>query len=372
MPLAESLDDNELSGLQDVVPGLPQTPSRARALRQVAARWLNELICDAYAVHRYGGAGVAALAEFLDSVGATEFSSASHPPGALRCRLMFDWLGQGSSAELQEVAGPFRDLASHVPTADWAGYLSNVFITLSPQIQTVVAGWVGRPAYAARGRERAVAWVAEQLEAGIPGGEVMKNESLESAVGVEPPDVVNACWLATSRGSGKPVERLTLKALENLDFLERWRRAGGELGSTTSGSGTNAPPGALSEVELQRRLSDVGPSGIILTPMLPSSLSGASIDVRLGNRFITFARSAAAAFDSLDHMQDPRSMQMAVEKAWGDVFHLHPGQLVLAATLEYLVMPPDLAAQVITRSSYGRLGLISARPFKSTLSTQAA
>lgn len=65
-------------------------------------------------------------------------------------------------------------------------------------------------------------------------------------------------------------------------------------------------------------------------------------------------------------------MQMAVEKAWGDVFHLHPGQLVLAATLEYLVMPPDLAAQVITRSSYGRLGLISARPFKSTLSTQAA
>ena len=33
---------------------------------------------------------------------------------------------------------------------------------------------------------------------------------------------------------------------------------------------------------------------------------------------------------------------------------------MLAATLKYVVMPPDLAGQVITRSSYGRLGLLSA------------
>jgi deoxycytidine triphosphate deaminase len=33
---------------------------------------------------------------------------------------------------------------------------------------------------------------------------------------------------------------------------------------------------------------------------------------------------------------------------------------VLAATLEYVVLPGDLGAQVITRSSYGRLGLITA------------
>jgi len=33
---------------------------------------------------------------------------------------------------------------------------------------------------------------------------------------------------------------------------------------------------------------------------------------------------------------------------------------VLAATLEYVVLPYDLAAQVVTRSSYGRIGLITA------------
>jgi deoxycytidine triphosphate deaminase len=57
---------------------------------------------------------------------------------------------------------------------------------------------------------------------------------------------------------------------------------------------------------------------------------------------------------------DPRSIQSKVEVPWGGRFVLHPRVLVLAATLEYLVMPPDLTAQVVTRSSYGRLGLLSA------------
>lgn len=53
-------------------------------------------------------------------------------------------------------------------------------------------------------------------------------------------------------------------------------------------------------------------------------------------------------------------MQSLIRKGWGESFYLHPGELVLAATLEYIVMPADLTAQVITRSSYGRLGLLSA------------
>ncbi len=53
-------------------------------------------------------------------------------------------------------------------------------------------------------------------------------------------------------------------------------------------------------------------------------------------------------------------LQQRVHKAWGERFILHPGELVLAATLEYIVTPQDVVAQVITRSSYGRLGLITA------------
>jgi deoxycytidine triphosphate deaminase len=53
-------------------------------------------------------------------------------------------------------------------------------------------------------------------------------------------------------------------------------------------------------------------------------------------------------------------MQEIVHKEWGEPFILHPGELVLAATLEYFVLPRDIAGQLVTRSSYGRLGLMTA------------
>jgi deoxycytidine triphosphate deaminase len=53
-------------------------------------------------------------------------------------------------------------------------------------------------------------------------------------------------------------------------------------------------------------------------------------------------------------------MQVHLELAWSETFVLHPQEVVLGATLEYVVLPADLAGQVVTRSSYGRLGLLSA------------
>ena len=53
-------------------------------------------------------------------------------------------------------------------------------------------------------------------------------------------------------------------------------------------------------------------------------------------------------------------MQERVHMSWGERFILHPQELVLASTLEYIVLPDNVAAQVLTRSSYGRLGLLTA------------
>jgi len=66
------------------------------------------------------------------------------------------------------------------------------------------------------------------------------------------------------------------------------------------------------------------------------------------------------AFDPLASGSDPRAIQLDIELAWTERFVLHPNELVLGSTLEYIVLPKDLSAQVITRSSYGRLGLLSA------------
>ena len=53
------------------------------------------------------------------------------------------------------------------------------------------------------------------------------------------------------------------------------------------------------------------------------------------------------------------AMQKRVAKAWTDTFVLHPGELVLAASLAYVVLPENLTGDITSRSSFGRLGLLT-------------
>jgi len=353
------LDKGELAATKDPLPpSLAATTSRSRALEQIAMRWLNELICDAYAVHRMGAAGLASLAEFLESVAASTVVSASHPPARLRTQMMFEWLGSDMTEVDAEIAEPLRELAGSVTKPDWAVYLTIVMSSLTSKIKEVVADWAGTPAYTQRARQSVVSELADRIADGIPGAESVAIHS--EFVEVEPVDIINASWLAIHRGTTTPVNRLTLKALDTLAFLHQWRSAEGEKLREAPLAPASAAPGALTASEIAERLSRTDQRRLVVTPLLPGSVKGASVDLRTGNKFIVFERSTAAAFDALDPAQDPRSMQSSIERAWGDVLFLHPGQLVLASTLEYISMPGDLTAQVITRSSYGRLGLISA------------
>lgn len=369
--LQSAIDRRTLSQTQDPLPvssmmGLP----RSRVLEQVAVRWLNELVCDAFAVHMFGAAGAASLVEFLESVGAGSLSSRSHPPGQLRGKLMLQWLALATNPDdgrdmvraltpaEAEIIDPLRNLAGDVVQPDWSVYLSRVLSGLSSQVAGAVRSWANCDAYSSLSREEIVVSIADRIAAGIPGGEAVETSSgVES---VKPADVINAAWLALHRGATTPINRLALKALDTLDFMDHWREAGGGVEDVEDADVKSDTAGALTEPEIVSRLRRVDKSRLIVTPWLPASVKGASLDLRIGNRFIIFERSTAAAFDALSSAQDPRSMQVPIERPWGDVLYLHPGQLVLAATLEYLVLPGDLTGQVITRSSYGRLGLISA------------
>jgi dCTP deaminase len=89
----------------------------------------------------------------------------------------------------------------------------------------------------------------------------------------------------------------------------------------------------------------------------------ASVDLRLGTWFMTLYRRRMPLLEV-----DPKKTA-----AWNDAkftrtnfvpfggeYILHPGTFVLAATLEWIRMPMNLAAYVIGRSSWGRRGLIIA------------
>ncbi len=86
-----------------------------------------------------------------------------------------------------------------------------------------------------------------------------------------------------------------------------------------------------------------------------------SIDLRLGSELILMRKGETAALTFEGDVE--LSLERFYERIYvglEDDFMLHPGELVLGATLEYIVLPNDLMAYIVGRSSWGRLGLVIA------------
>ena len=119
----------------------------------------------------------------------------------------------------------------------------------------------------------------------------------------------------------------------------------------------------LSGPEIIERLRD-HTSGLAITPIIdaPEQIGDASVDLRLGPDFIVTRRATGLAlFDParVDEIEERiRDYQDYVRRPPGTAFHLHPGEFVIARTLEFVTLPDTLAANVAGRSSWGRLGLV--------------
>ncbi len=340
-----------------------QPHSVAMGLFQIATAWATELICDARALHRYGPAAVAALAEYLPCVESLDAPSSTHPPGWLRIRLLERQLGIVDDARVAQIAQPWFDL---VPkdlafTEEWASHLSAMFLADPTELARAAAALPGSK-YDDRHRSDEIHAIADLLRSGVPGSQPDGQTSTPTR---QAADVVNAVWLARSDGAVAPVGRLAQKTLEDLEFVAKWKSAGGILpGQPTTASATPerdaAGSSVLSAEQIRYRLSlGSDPRALVVAPLLHEPKE-TGLDVRLGRRFIVFRRSSTPSLDPLDTANDPRSVQTYIELTQSEQFVLHPHEVVLGATLEYLVMPSDLSGQVITRSSYGRLGLLSA------------
>ncbi len=117
----------------------------------------------------------------------------------------------------------------------------------------------------------------------------------------------------------------------------------------------------LSDVDIIRYLAE---EKIIIEPQPdPESISGVTVDVRLGNKFRVFEGHNAPFID----ISGPKAeVQKALNSVMSDEiilegdqpFILHPGELALAMTLESLTLPADIVGWLDGRSSLARLGLM--------------
>ncbi|MSP00516.1 MAG: dCTP deaminase [Acetobacteraceae bacterium] len=122
--------------------------------------------------------------------------------------------------------------------------------------------------------------------------------------------------------------------------------------------------------ELLRRLTDEDPArrlvvGPLLEPMEQIKKVQASIDIRLGCDFRLASAANIGVLDqfappSMNHFADLAAVYQHFYVPLGGDVTIHPHQMMLAMTLEYLRLPSDLIAYVIGRSTLGRLGLIVA------------
>ncbi|HLD06505.1 MAG TPA: dCTP deaminase [Candidatus Nanoarchaeia archaeon] len=109
----------------------------------------------------------------------------------------------------------------------------------------------------------------------------------------------------------------------------------------------------LSDREIKEYLKQ---GRIVIQGLDESYIDACSVDLRLGNKFRTFHHSNITHVDTRKGL-DPSHMQL-IEKNDDEPFIVHPGDLVLATTKEYLKMPDDLVGTLDGRSSLGRLGVV--------------
>jgi dCTP deaminase len=93
-----------------------------------------------------------------------------------------------------------------------------------------------------------------------------------------------------------------------------------------------------------------------IEPFEPALVQPSSIDFRLDHLFRVFNNHLYTHIDPAERQDDLTS---SVEVSDGEPFVLHPGEFVLASTLEVITLGNELAGRVEGKSSLGRLGLLT-------------
>jgi len=94
---------------------------------------------------------------------------------------------------------------------------------------------------------------------------------------------------------------------------------------------------------------------IRIEPFDPEDIQPSSVDLHLADRFQVFRNSR---YPYIDPSRQQSGLMELVEATAEDPFVLHPGEFVLGATTERVMLPDDIVARLEGKSSLGRLGLL--------------
>lgn len=117
--------------------------------------------------------------------------------------------------------------------------------------------------------------------------------------------------------------------------------------------------GSVSRAVLRSRLTDTSDPFSISPLPHDSDIGAGAIDLRVGHVFLTAERSSLESIDATRPWDAAQAF--SEHRIRGDgALVVQPRQFLLASTLEYIVMPTDMSGLIESRSTFGRMGLISA------------
>lgn len=109
-------------------------------------------------------------------------------------------------------------------------------------------------------------------------------------------------------------------------------------------------------------IDELESENLILSPLLDreEQVKHGGIDIRLGIAFIVSRNSRTPLIDPIERARNKKPLEYYQERLLrpiGEPLVLLPGETVLGATLEYIVLPPTIFGVISGRSSWGRMGL---------------
>jgi dCTP deaminase len=112
----------------------------------------------------------------------------------------------------------------------------------------------------------------------------------------------------------------------------------------------------LSDIDIKKKI-DNGDIKVSPMPDLNVALGTVSLDLRLGEDFMVYRRTARPFIDTQDKASFMELTESVIKKS-DDPFVIHPGEFVLGATVESVTLPANLAGRLEGKSSLGRLGIV--------------
>ena len=95
---------------------------------------------------------------------------------------------------------------------------------------------------------------------------------------------------------------------------------------------------------------------LVIDPLGPNAIQPSSVDLRLGRKCRIFkARTRVLVIDP-KHKTDDLTELIEIDEL--EPLYIHPGEFLLATTLERVCIPRDLVGRLDGKSSLGRLGLL--------------